>query len=154
MKKRRFTIGDIVEVDKEHRVVSRYVKDKKVMQRYNHGSVHGNAYKEVVIGVITGLKRFIEGEYYPASKGGSFYWYEDAEYEPGGVIWEKTITCWGVRTGYLNKELYFFEKDIEEVDPIHHHDIPLLETGWNKKYREQMSRESKEWPRNEKGRFC
>lgn len=160
MKKRRFTIGDIVEVDKEKRLVPRYIpvaegasREKRVIQRYNQDSVHGNAYKEIRLAVITGMKRFIEGEYYPSN---TFYdgYNGGMEVEPGGVIQENIVTCWAVRTGYLNRELYFFEEDLKEVDPIYRHDIPFLDTGWNDKARKDMSRWSKDFNRDERGRFC
>jgi hypothetical protein len=166
-RKTKFTIGDIVKVDLENRVVSRYIdhdgKIQKVMQRFNQDSIFSTRYKEVVKAVVTGLKRFVEGEYYAPER--SFYGYGSSyeEYDTGGVIHENTIQCWAVRTGYLNKEFYFFEKDIrmiQSVDQMYfvnddsRDEIPLLYTGWNDKYRKQMSRESKDWPRDERGRFC
>jgi hypothetical protein len=158
MKERKFNIGDIVEVDKENRVEAFYTGEKgdnRVLLRHNHDRQNDlNVYKEITIGVITGLKRFVEGKYYPSSTSTPSYYSPDYDIEPGGVIHEKTITCWAVRTGYLNKEIYFFEEDITEVDPIHRHDIPTLDTGWTKKAREDMSRWSKGFGRDAKGRFA
>ncbi len=161
-KKRRFTIGDIIEVDKENRVEAFYMpltegasKEKRVLRRHNHDRQDDpHVYKEVVIGVITGLKRFVEGEYYAPSTSSPSYYNPDYDYEPGGVVHEKTVTCWAVRFGYLNKECYFFEEDLQEVDPIHKHDIPMLYVGWTDKARADMSRWSKDFKRDEKGRWA
>ena len=161
-KKRKFQIGEVVEIDKWNAIKILYLpmdegsrKKRKTCVRTNHGR-ENDPYcpKDIVVGVITGMKRFIEGEYFPPSKPGMSSYDPDYDWEPGGVVQDKIVTCWCVRTGYLNKELYFFEEDITVVDPIYKHDIPMLDAGWNDRAREQMSRESKTWDRDEKGRFC
>jgi len=161
-KKRRFEIGQVVEIDKWNAIRIEYIPypDKKYRQRktcvrINYGRENDpHCPKDVVVGVITGMKRFVEGEYFPSSGPTHSYDSYDYDYEPGGVHVERTLICWCVRTGYLNKELYFFEEDVTEVDPIYKHDIPMLDTGWPDRAREQMRRESKTWDRDEKGRFC
>lgn len=158
----KFKIGEVVEIDKWKAIKIEYLpingdvnQQRKTCVRSNYGR-EDDPYcpKDICFGLITGMKRFIEGKYYAPSKSGWSYDGPDYDYEPGGVIQENMVTCWCVRTGYLNKELYFFEEDIVEVDPIYRHDIPMLDTGWTKKAREQMRRESKEWDRDKKGRFC
>jgi hypothetical protein len=114
--------------------------------------VHTN---ELELAVITGMKQFWEGEYTPG--GGSGIWDNFEPSEPY-TSQDKQVVVWCVRLGYRNKELYFFEEDIIDAtfDPSHAgKDIPYFWSGgWSKAMREKMSRESKDWPRDKKGRFC
>lgn len=160
-REKKFSIGDVVEIDKWKALKNYYVpiekgisKTRKEVHRINWGREEDPTRpREICLGIITGMKRFIEGEYYSPSSPIYSYDSYDRDYEPGGVVQDNIVTCWCVRTGYLNKELYFFEEDIQKVDPIHKHDIPMLDTGWTNAAREQMSRPSRDFERDEKGRF-
>lgn len=119
---------------------------------------------EFKLGVITGIKILCEGWYYAAERTYNYsFMAPDDGPDPGGLEVEKIHYLWCVRFGYANKEHYFFEEDIKRFlnhssdylkRPMH---IPFKDTGWNsslvKKCKEGMSRESKNWPRDSKGRW-
>jgi hypothetical protein len=165
-----FKIGDVVKVDKNKRVDAFYEpiekgakREKRVMRRSNY--MITDPWKDEVKGIITGMKRFLEGEYFaPSNARGLSYGGHYEDYEPGGIHHEKTVRLWCVRTGLYNKEIYFFPEDIvliekyQAIDFSHKkYPIPQVDNGWSsgcEDYKKQMSRESKSWPRDEKGRFC
>jgi hypothetical protein len=171
IKKLKYRIGDAVKIDLMNEVFPVYedVKEKtyrKLVRSKDNYNFSGSKEKEDIrTGQITGIKTFYEGFVDKAeiTTMSSNYYYEDYDYDPGGIKVEKTIYLWCVRSGYLNKEHYFFEEDIKRflnppkiilTRPMF---IPFKDTGWNtyngEKVKKMMSEESKFWPRDKKGRF-
>lgn len=169
MRKLKFTIGQPVLVDLNQQAKAGYDGDKRRVRRqieWDEGrKMHTN---QPEMGVITGMKQFWEGVYQSGSRAPHFGYgghYED--YEPPYCSQDIEVLVWCVRLGYLNKELYFFEDDIKPNGEIHHFfkqhlcfpmdlvwNIPKKWTGgWSQYWREKMSRESKDWPRDSKGRW-
>lgn len=98
-------------------------------------------YKKPLLGKITGATWKSEGEI----KSGY-------DYEPAYLIVDKKVFVWTYRIGLLNKERYALEKDIELVED-HPEKLPRLYCGYSDEYKKNLSKESKKWPRDEKGRF-
>jgi hypothetical protein len=163
--KRKFKIGQLVKVNLNQQAIADYDEgDRKVMRK-----VDWEGYKkeqdDLVLAKITGVKTFQTGTYHAGSRGGYEYEAEPAYFTP-----DKNVNVWAVRLGYRNKELYFFEADIT---PFDHKGIEIVtfkqikdsasndsldipwfwNGGFPDNYRKQMSRESKDWPRDERGRW-
>lgn len=170
MKKRKtkFMIGQPVLVDLNQRVVAGYDGDKRRVRRQIEWNKGRRDYaNQPERGVITGMKQLWEGEYQAASQPGSSYFGYEHEYEQPYCSQDKEVLVWCVRLGYLNKELYFFEGDINVNGEIHeffkqHRCFPMSTVdsipkkwvgGYTKQYIEMIRRESKDWPRDEKGRW-
>lgn len=159
MSKRKFKIGQLVKVNLNDRVRSTYDKDnyKRICRQRD---LRKDNQEELVLAKITGVKLYYEGKGSPGSKYNAFQDYNEAHLKV-----ENSVTTWAVRVGYKNKELYFFVEDIQttkdtltttanEVVPTESLDIPYFFTGpYPKHWREQMSRESKDWPRDKRGRW-
>ena len=151
--KRKFRIGQPVEVNLNHRVIVDYEdgKHRRVRRAIDWG-VHTET-NDLVLAVVTGSKLFQEGEYHQGSTGPVYGYGSDyAEYEPAYLKFTENVEVWGVRIGYRNKEIYFFEEDLKITES--QENIPFFWSGWNSHYREQMSRESKDWPRDSKGKWA
>lgn len=175
----KFRIGDKVEVDfLRDEVVANYTERNRVYE--NSSTVGKQGYKslcrnwelkedkkdegfgytlpkDIRLGVITGIKVMCEGWHYQAEAYTPGYnsMYPDDPPDPGGLEVVKTHYLWCVRSGYANKEHYFFEEDIKIV--VSSDEIPFKDTGWNSsmadKGRADMSRWSKDFPRDSKGRW-
>lgn len=169
-RKLKFRIGDTVEVDmrKEASVYYQARKDSNGRMRDYKTLIKAEELlaeqtlspmiSDVRKAVVTGMKMYCNGWFYPPGKFVGFSnMHPDEDPDPGGIDVQETVFLWCVRFGYMNKEHYFFEEDIIKV-PGKGVFIPFKDTGWNSsladKGREAMSRESKEWPRDSKGRFC
>ena len=161
--KRKFRIGQTVRVNLNHRLKVDYDEHnyRRIKRSLEWGIVTET--NDLVLAVITGVKLFQEGRYYAGSSGGVF---EPYDYEPGYLEVKQSIDAWGVRTGYKNKEIYFFEEDITKVDDKFTTDnfgnkvmledrlnIPYLYTGWTSHARKRLSEDSKTFPRDSKGRW-
>jgi hypothetical protein len=106
---------------------------------------------DLVLAKITGAKSFQEGKHTRGYASGLGF-----ESEPSYFTFERTVVVWALRLGYRNKEKYFFEEDIKPITrrPTEFlEDIPYLYSGWTKEYRKKLSRESKDWPRNDQGQW-
>ena len=161
--KRKFRIGQPVKVNLNHRVKVDY--DHKNYRRVKRTLEWG--YKtdtdNLVLAIVTGVKTFKEGQYYKGSDSVFSYGSSYEDYEPAYLAAQNIVNVWAVRTGYRNKEIYFFEEDLKPYGNTHKifdqyicfdlDNIPFFYSGWNAYYRKQMSRESKDWPRDEKGRW-
>ena len=162
--KRKFRIGQPVEVNLNHRVIVDYEdgKHRRVRRAIDWG-VHTET-NDLVLAVVTGSKLFQEGEYHQGSTGPVYGYSSDyAEYEPAYLKFTENVEVWGVRIGYRNKEIYFFEEDLKITESLKMFEqyicfptsnIPFL---WRRGPRldgEQMSRESKDWPRDSKGKWA
>jgi len=148
--KRKFRIGQPVMVNLNHQVLADYDSEnyRRVKRSVDwHG--HNIETNERVLAIITGVKLFQEGYYNKGTSRGIFN--PEDEYEAPYLSVHESITTWAVRLGYRNKEIYFFEKDMETIKSSSN--IPYLYTGWNDHYKEKMSKESKDWPRDAKGRW-
>jgi hypothetical protein len=113
---------------------------------------------------VTGVKVFHEGQYRSGNSSRSYSYFGEYDYEPPYVSLDNVVSVWAVRLGYKNKEIYFFEEDLKPYGNTHKifeqyicfdlDNIPYFYSGWNDHYRKQMSRESKDWPRDSKGRWA
>jgi hypothetical protein len=155
--KRKFRIGQPVEVNLNHRVIADYELSKyRRVKRAEDWDIHTET-NDLVLAVVTGSKLFQEGEYNAGSPGrgvmGYGGHYED--YDPAYLSFDKTVEVWAVRIGYRNKEIYFFEADLKVIEfEEWTSNIPYFWSGWTDRYREQMSRESKDWPRDDGGKWA
>lgn len=153
----KFTIGQLVKVNLNNRVDPVYSEEQlRLVLRQTEIYGYKKETDELHLARITGVKLFQEGKYIAGSSvfrgyGSSYEDYDTAYLEHGN-----TVTTYAVRLGYRNKEIYFFEEDIIRLRCLEERgEIPYF---WNggcpESYRKQLSRESKTWPRDEKGRFC
>ena len=153
-----YKIGQLVEVNLNHQVVTYYDENsyRRVVRSIDiNGKRHTN---ELWVARITGAKLFQEGKYYAGYKPESnptFLLPTDSEDYSDPYLHPITnVEVWGVRLGYRNKEIHFFPADITVLaEHLHRGDIPFFWTGWNDRARKQMSDESKDWPRDKKGRW-
>jgi hypothetical protein len=160
--KRIFRIGQVVKVNLNHRVLVQYdEKDYRRVKRRIDWGIKTDT-NEPVLAIVTGVKTFQEGQYNKGSGGHSGYGGMDYDYDPPYVTYDRQVTTWAVRLGYKNKEIYFFEDDLDSKE-VHfffsqyvafpNENIPYFYSSWNDHYRKKMSRESKDWPRDSKGRW-
>ncbi len=96
-------------------------------------------------GQIIGARYRMEGTVHP---GG----YEDQE--QAYFIPSKSVLVWLVATGYINKPYEVLEKDIGFTVSSDGFRLPWRKTWMSKRERERLSKESQDWPRDSKGRFC
>ena len=78
-------------------------------------------------------------------------------YEENGSLYvEKTVLVWLIRDGYINKPYEVFEEDISFFGFSGGLVLPWKRASpyWTKKTRAVFSKDSKDWPRDKKGRFC
>jgi hypothetical protein len=174
-KELKFRIGDRVKIDmrKEIRVVYEdKINSSGKEQQYKTLMTAEEELEKCTLSpmpedkrraVITGMKIFCEGWHYASYQSSPSYFDPVGDYEPGGIDVQKVHYLWCVRFGYVNKEHYFRGEDIlrilDSVGSVYNRPmyIPFKDTGWNtstaNRYRKQMSRESKSWPRDSKGRW-
>ena len=80
------------------------------------------------------------------------YWEENVD--PSYLAITDTIVCWAIKTGKFNKPVYALDEDVEDVvGPMH---LPVLysrKCKWSEKDKLELSKESKNWPRDSKGRW-
>lgn len=113
--------------------------------------------------VITGMKRFQEGEVFSSASGRSYSYDGDEDYYiPGGINVIKTVILWEFRRGLINKPEYAFEEDIEEINTqfgkakvrlYFPYFYPGQQPEWNDRLREEYSKAAKGQPRDKRGRF-
>ena len=74
----------------------------------------------------------------------------------GGLAITKTALVWLITDGYLNKPYEVFERDISFSVSSSSLVLPWKRSNhyWTKATRAYLSKESKDWPRDKKGRFC
>jgi len=163
--KRKFRIGQPVKVNLNHRVKSDYEdggRYKRIKRAIDWG-IHTET-NDLVLAIVTGAKLFQEGKYNAGSTGPVYGYGSDyPEYEPAYLSFDKSVEVWAVRIGYRNKEIYFFAEDLKPYGNTHKifeqyicfdlDNIPYFWSGWNERNRKDMSRESKDWPRDSKGRW-
>jgi len=160
--KRKFRIGQPVRVNLNYRIKVDY--DQNYYRRVKRTLEWGikTETNDLVLAIVTGVKTFQEGQYHKGSSSVFGYGGSYDDYEPAYLVPEKIVDVWAVRTGYKNKEIYFFEEDLVVTESLKMFDqwmcfptkdIPYFYSGWNDNYRKQMSRESKDWPRDSKGRW-
>jgi hypothetical protein len=152
--KRKFRIGQPVEVNLNHRVIADYELSKyRRVKRAEDWGIHTET-NDLVLAIVTGAKLFQEGDYQAGSTG-PVYRMDYAEYEPAYLKFTESVEVWAVRIGYRNKEIYFFEADLKVIEfEEWTSNIPYFWSGWTDRYREQMSRESKDWPRDDGGKWA
>ena len=160
--KRKFKIGQVVEVNLNYRVIANYTKGgKRVVMRKTDWEGYNSETNDLVLAKVTGVKTFQLGQHHAGSSWGYEY-----EAEPAYLAVSGQVDVWAVRLGYKNKEIYFFEKDIvvtpanelvlfgEMVCVKVNLDIPYFwNGGWSEELKKRMSRESKDWPRDKRGRW-
>jgi hypothetical protein len=160
--KRKFKIGQLVKVNVNNRVEPVYKEDRiRLVLRQTEIYGYNKEPDTLQLARITGVKLFQEGKYQAGSTIFRGYGSSYEDYDPAYLESSNTVTVWAVRLGYRNKEIYFFEEDIIPIDIFIpsvpgeiKEDIPYFWAGgYSKAYREKLSRESKEWPRDEKGRW-
>lgn len=169
--KRKFRIGQPVKVNLNHRVKMDYEDGGKYRRakRAIDWGVHTET-NDLVLAIVTGAKLYQEGDYHAGSTGPVYSYSSDyPEYEPGYLSFKNSVEVWAVRTGYRNKEIYFFEGDLKVtesqvmMDQVYKSDpyvcfpasnIPFFWSGWNSEYKKKMSKESKDWPRDSKGKWA
>ena len=162
--KRKFRIGQPVLVNLNDQVVAKYDRGEyRRVARVKHWHGHNLHTNDPVLAIVTGVKEFREGKYHAGSTSGHGFLQNYDDYEPAYTTTDNVVFAWAVRLGYKNKEIYFFEEDLKPYGNTHKifdqyicfdlDNIPFLYTGWSDYYRKQMSRESKDWPRDEKGRW-
>jgi hypothetical protein len=143
-----YQIGDWVEV--KSRVEFYYDKDR---MRKTREAPYDEPWKGQVVGVATRML----GQYYPpeTSYSPSYDSMTDyGEYEPAYLTWEKTVRVWLVRRGMINLPVEVSSQGLEITTP--EEQLPWMWTNplrCTKEYRSMLSRESRDWPRDEKGRW-
>jgi len=163
--KRKFRIGQPVEVNLNHQVVVDYEdggRYRKVKRAIDWGIKKET--NDLVLAIVTGAKLFREGTYHAGGTSSHGFISNYDDYEPAYLSFDRNVEVWAVRLGYKNKEIYFFEEDLKPYGNTHKifeqyvcfdlDNIPYFYSGWNDNYRKQMSRESKDWPRDSKGRWA
>lgn len=161
--KRKFRIGQPVKVNLNHRVKADYEdggKYRRIKRAIDWG-IHTET-NDLVLAVVIGAKLFKEGNYNAGSEGG-YGLIDPYDYEPAYLTVKEVVSVWGVRVGYRNKEIYFFEKDLKPYGNTHQIfdqyicfdmiNIPFFWSGLTDYYRKRMSVESKDWPRDDKGKW-
>ena len=112
---------------------------------------------EGVIGQIVGARRKMFGELKGGSTLNSYTGAED--YTDGYLEVQNSVIVWLVRPGYLNKPIEAVEEDIERPGEWISDELPWFSSSFDtseerrEKIRKEMSKDSKDWPRDEKGRF-
>jgi len=164
--KRIFKIGQLVKVNLNKQAIANYEHDNRLVKRSSEWYYANKHSDELLLARITGAKRYWEGKYTAGSKMTTGIW-DNFEFEPEGAYTtqDKQITVWGVRLGYVNKEIYFFAEDIvsagvsvsvfkQEVFYPDNKDIPYFwNGGWSEHMKAKLGKESKTWPRDKKGRW-
>ncbi len=103
---------------------------------------------------ITGATRRQEGKIHYHKYNHSYISEFDGGYEPGYLDVKNTVFVWKVRRGMTNKEIEVFEKDMNYMMNYAFFKLPLrFNSEWTKEAREEMSKISKDFPRDEKGRW-
>ena len=161
--KRKFRIGQPVQVNLNHRAIADYEDEGKIrrVRRAEDWGIHTET-NDLVLAVVTGSKLFQEGEYHAGNNAPTGYGSSYDDYEPAYLSFTRNVQVWGVRTGYRNKEIYFFEGDLQVTESLKclfdgifpTVNIPFFWSGWNSENRKKVSRESKDWPRNSKGKWA
>ena len=162
--KRKFRIGQPVQVNLNHRVIVDYEDEGKArrVRRAEEWGIHTET-NDLVLAVVTGAKIFQEGEYHQGSTGPVYGYGSDySEYEPAYLKFHNTVEVWAVRIGYRNKEIYFYGEDLKVTESLKclfdgifpTINIPFFWSGWNSENRKKVSRESKDWPRDSKGKWA
>ena len=130
--------------------IGTYVKGIPCKSVYT--KVNGISRKEVKVyensekkGIIVGCKFIAEGKYV---KDGYKSYYDEPFHHFLKV--ENKVLVYKIVTGYLNKPTFIM---IDSVRILPTPDIPLLDIGWDDKARKLASEESKNWERDEKGRW-
>lgn len=147
MKKTEFNLGDVVIVDYRNRVETIYEEYKRIL--YKPAS-EVSKFEEVDErkGMIVGARHVQEGDW---NKG--VYDYEDGYTSPPYLSDIKTKLVYLIRFGLTNKEVMFLEEDIELIGTNYWYDFPTRFVKITEKEREFMSKASKSYPRDSKGRF-
>ena len=143
-----YKIGDWVEVKSR---VEFYYDANKMRQ------TREIPYSEPWKGQVVGLATRILGEYYAADTYPGPYdsiTNCDAEYEPAGLIWNKTIRVWLIRRGMLNRPVEALTTGLQSTTP--EKELPWIWNNshkWSNSDRSYLSKESQDWPRDAKGRW-
>jgi hypothetical protein len=145
---KKFQIGQGVRVkavvDSHWETSTKYLeRSKKVIERMECS--------ETTIGQITGVRRIVLGSIIEGSSG-----YMGEDYEPNSFNPEKVIMVWEVRTGLTNKPILAYPEDLERVWLRMDMPVPILRSCaivYSDVYRKAMSEDSKNWPRDAKGRW-
>jgi len=127
----KYMIGDYVEV--KATVIPKYIK---------HGIRILARTEKLQRGKITGIKKMFTGKVN--------YDFEDRCFEQN-----ECIAVWEIRAGLLNKPIYALDKDVIKCE--RHQPFPLLAANsykWSEQDKRNLSEDSKNWPRDEKGRWC
>lgn len=164
--KRKFRIGQPVEVNLNHQVAVDYEdggRYRKVKRAIDWGIKKET--NDPVLAIVTGAKLFQEGTYHAGGGSSRFsnYGGHYEDYEPAYLSFDRNVEVWAVRTGYRNKEIYFFEQDLKITESLKMFDqwmcfptsdIPFFYSGWTEHFKKKVSKESKDWARDEKGRWA
>lgn len=154
--KPKFKIGQLVKVNLNNQLKPKYLKNRrkilKVRDIYDR-----NFYMDTkVLARVTGIKLFQEGVYRSEVRYYDYTGYND--YSPTYLDVDNTVIVYAIKLGYLNKEIFFNENDMEIVyeDLFFNKnakDIPYKYNYWSEHDRKELSRLSKCFDRDEKGRF-
>lgn len=147
---RRFKVGDVVCV--QHIVEPFY-------DPANRRRIMRQLLEEPVFGRVVGLTRIQLGEYKEGGEYAPSIVSPEPDYEPPYLDIKKQETVWLVRFGMLNRPVKVLDEDIQgPLDPMQHRDfvMPLMyqkRHNWPQEFRDDLSRQSKDWPRDERGRW-
>ncbi len=142
--KKEYDIGDYVEIKAiAERSKSYQTKESKFVKQ---------TFGTPKIGRIVGIAKRFEGKINIGSYGG----YDG--YDDGGnyLMIERSLDFYKVRLGMMNSSLLVFPEDIQLIKPENINSFPLRFTNslaWNSDDRERLSEDSKDWPRDKKGRW-
>jgi len=103
-----------------------------------------------IVGKVVGMAARMKGDYYSGNRQYSYN--GEYDYEPGYLSNTKVIYVWLVRTGMLNKQIEVLDSDIS----LHKgkKDFPLkYMPPWSDDLRKAVSIDSKDYPRDKKGRW-
>lgn len=136
----KYDIGDYVIVNST--MVKRHVGFKRHYVTVN--------FSKPKLGRIVGLCRRFEGTYTGSSQN---YW---GDYDEPYLSITGSKLFWLVRLGWLNKPILCLDECLTLAKPYEIKDFPKLfmsQIEWSEQSRKDLSRDSYDWPRDEKGRW-
>lgn len=150
--KRRFKIGDIVEI--KAFTYAKYDEsfDEQIIK--NERKLFVKVFQKPKIGQIVGIGKIYLGKYIPGNIGSPHLCYEDAD--PPSLKISKQIYLWKVILGVMNKPMLVADEDVISTLKKSTFELPLLyseQPEWSEKWRKEQRNIMKDHPRNEKGRW-
>jgi hypothetical protein len=111
-----------------------------------------------IIGKICGMRRRFYGVVHPESPCTPSYYGGGDDYIPAYLEVKGSVLLYEIKEGMLNRPIEVLEKHITKIKDFSpgfllNYQFPLLYTGITEKVKEYLRNESKNWPRDKKGRW-